>query len=362
MVSPSPRRLLMDTGLVARVSSQTTASYNSNMNVPSQKAPSLSDIAQSYARSLADPFEGPLARVPDTPTLNTAVRRYFKKGTFSTSTDSASLGQGYIWCNPLNGLTSDLWPVVYNTPASATVQLNGMVITPDATGGPSNGEYASTALPDGFGFKIVSAGLRIRYAGNQLTRGGTIASLHEPTHSSLAGFKRDDLLAYVEGAQDSINEHDGWHTLLYRAVDEDDFDFRTTFPAYAAANGGYMGFWINSWDTGGTNVQTFEYQFFGNYELLGSTLAGKQPSHSDSTGHSAVMSVVTSSNAFTKSHKKEGGKLGHALVHASSDYVDHHSSATGMQHKKKSKKSSSNWYDGLLSLVPGAISAIGTLL
>lgn len=328
-------------------------------------ASSLSAIAELYARSLADPFDGPMARIPDTPTINTSLRRYFARGTFVTSSDPASLGQGYIWASPPRGVVNDLSAVEYNNSNSPTVQANGFSST-NAQNIFTNSEFASTLLPLGFQYRVVSAGLRIRYAGNQLTRGGQLAGLHEPSHTALAGLRGVDLLGYREGSQESISDSDGWWTLLYRQVDKQDSDFTQTIPAgFNVPDGGYLGFWINSYDqTGAAGSQLFEYEFCGNYEILGSNISGKQPSHSDSVGHTAVVSVVSSSNSFLKVHTQHPPSLGTALVHASSDYVDHHSSHSDMHKKKKKKKQSGGtpWYHSLLDLIPGAIGGLISLL
>lgn len=263
--------------------------------------------------------------------------------------------------NPLVGAANDQPFIQYSNPNSPTVTANGFSGT-NAVSVTSNSEFAyGAAWSAGFNYRVVAAGLRIKYTGNQLTRGGRIVALQEPSHLTLATLTATSMLAYPEAKQISITEEDDWITLLYRPVDTDDFDFTNVIPPWNGVNGGYLGFWVSSHDSTGAQIQAFEFEAYVMLEFMGYNVTGKSPSYADPMGHAAVQSIVTSSNAFMRAHSNKSSHMSKALVHASSDYVDRHTSGPHQKNKKK-QKSGGNWYDGLLELVPGALGLVASLL
>lgn len=282
----------------------------------------LSMCAADYAASLGDPFGGPEnACIPDFPALMTGKNRVWARGTFSTSTAGAAGGFGYIDMTPefgaandnfnfvnTNGLT-DVSTSIYGTPGSA---LNYA----------SNSPYVAAAYGvAGLQYRVVSAGLRIKYVGAEFYRGGTIYGLMSPSHGSLAGSTGANLLLYKEGKQMSVPDGK-WTTLLYRPVEKADYDFKTALsPIGVGTQTQYMAFAIQAYDTSGANPATFEWEAYVNHEIQGAIVVNKTPSHVDVVGMGAVNAATVLSPALHSPTQNPVETISSALVSLTSHYL-----------------------------------------
>jgi hypothetical protein len=241
----------------------------------------LSDCARDYAHALADPFNGPLSCIPDFPALNTLRQRSFARGTGATGTN----GIGFVACTPNNGMAGDDNFVFSSTAAYA---LTTMPVTWTETGvlaSDSNATMTSDQLAAGATLtRIVACGLRVRFTGAELNRGGEVYSLQEPSHFSLSGFTPAALGAYDEFRRFEMDRE--WKTVLYSPVDLAD----SAFALYAnvpptGANGNFMAHMILA---PSTTAMTFAWEAFLVFEVNGRLIRGKTPSHFDPPGFAAV--------------------------------------------------------------------------
>ena len=141
-------------------------SQQTNNNDTAKQAVVLSRCAADYAMCLSNPFTGPLACVPVSPTVMSLKLRAWTKGEFKSGT----AGVGYINADPYSAVASDLACVRHSDAAYAgsTVALSGVAGTSAHF---SNSPYINASFTNGAAgaqYRVVSAGLRIRYIGTEL--------------------------------------------------------------------------------------------------------------------------------------------------------------------------------------------------
>jgi predicted enzyme related to lactoylglutathione lyase len=254
----------------------------------------ISDCARDYARALTNPFTGPLACVPISPTVLSRKLRVFSKGEFRTGTS----GVGFIVADPSSAIANDITTVNYSLANYAGTIIGGffdvgVVLTR------TNSDYINTAFGTGASkaqYRVVSAGLRVRYIGTNLNMGGTIIAFVDPTSSSIVGRSASDLRAEMTSRRLPVNRE--WSTILWRPVLINDYSFTTNAPSTAAGSGvwGPMGFLIESPDS--TISMLYEYEFSVVLEVNGRDIRGQTVTKSDVVGQTAIASVSLTANSF----------------------------------------------------------------
>lgn len=257
-----------------------------------QLQPKLSKCAENYARSLADPFNGPQdACVPNYPALQTKRQRVWVKGVAVTSNTT---GIGFVVCDPRNSMASDSGSVSFSSNATTFI---GTGFPPAAaaagtTGVGTNSEFQAADFgddPDQILGRVVSCGLRVRYTGTELGRGGQLVCVQHPLHAQIAG---DDPPA-VDAIEESIRlpvPSNKWTNILYRPLDTADLEMSSAVAnIYGDPNfpdAWYMGVLLIAPDPA-TSV-SYEFEFYANHELNGQNVRGRLPSHVDYAGFAAV--------------------------------------------------------------------------
>lgn len=272
--------------------------------------PRLGSCSLEYATSLENPFkEGPIGCIPSYPIIKTQRTKLWSQGAFTTSTDAGKAG--FITMNP--------WHVANNANSSTSVPNGFVQCTELATFVGSAIDLATTATPvtgvsmlypnspftfAQFGagstnvqFRLVSAGLRIKYSGTSLAQGGTVFGLHQPNHESVDGYTASSIMSFDEGEKFVVldqqrGKQDAWFTVLYRPVDPDDCEF-SDLAGNPSGSGGtpnhIMGFLVIA---PSTTPITFEYEAFANVEFTGAPARAKQLSWADPVGFAAVQSAM----------------------------------------------------------------------
>lgn len=290
----------------------------------------LSDDTSDYVTSLANPYDtGPKdARVPSFPALETATRTYWSKGTFTTGT----LNFGFILGDPLSLLANDR-NSVYGSLAAFPGSTTTIVLAANQVAGyMGNSEFTTASLgPNGIQGRIVSCGMRVRNITPKLSRGGQLFGLQEPAHASLDGTSLAAMQAYQESASCSPDSK-MWTNLNYKMVDTDDNDFIAVYPGQGAGNlnATYICF-IAIAPAG--SPQTYQYEFWGNFEIQGRNVSGKGPSNTDATGFSAVSAVSALSPAMHQPHQISSEDMAHGARVATAHYaLTHHTGAKPENH------------------------------
>jgi hypothetical protein len=259
------------------------------VNSPGHVGTYLSGCARDYARTLVNPFSGPLACIPSFPVLMTRKMRTWARGSFSTGTNS----QGWIAADPKYGAINNSATVYYSTAGMAPVAVDMAAVGVGTAN--SNSDYAlGTVGPAANLYKVVGYGLRFRYTGTSLNQGGTIVALCDPNHNSLQGRSYANFQAELMSKQFPFGRE--WINVLYKPVTDLELTSQSTFPANTGAATDlcfYMGAYINS----AVAAQPFEFEVYGVYEWEGATIRGQTPSHADPVGFAAIQ--VASLNSPT---------------------------------------------------------------
>lgn len=265
----------------------------------------LSQCAQMYAATLADPFTGPPeACVPNYPALDTKRARIWSE---TVMTVPAS-GTGFAMMEPSYFAFNDQ---ITNT----AILTRGLVVSTSAYAGTTfslpgvgsvnvlnNSEYVltqfGTTAADS-NYRVVSAGLRVRYIDTELNRGGQCLALHEPNHQTVIGMDIGTVAGYQEHRRFPVNRD--WIVCLWKPVDVQDTEMQGTFPTTTPTS--YpMGIIMSA--PGAVQVD-MEVQAFVNLEFSGRNIRGKSPSHFDATGFASVHGASAKAT-FNVPHTSKG--------------------------------------------------------
>jgi len=250
---------------------------------PPKQAGHLSTCAAAYALTLCDPFNKHGVGVPKFPSMPSLKSWAFARGTFATG----SAGLGYIICSPTRMIANDavgsgVSPITYSDASYAGTTLNSVIPTAGVNGVALNSPYVLSDIGAlGASYRIVSVGLRIRYNGTELNRGGTVVGLHHPSHKPLAGLTLAQLEAH--NAAKRFRPRGSWINVTYCPVYESDLDFGTNLVA-----GDYMAFAVQA---PGTPI-TFDWEVFFNFEIVGVNIRGMTHGMADPIGSAAIHSAL----------------------------------------------------------------------
>lgn len=274
--------------------------------IKSNKLAMLSSCAQDYMEVLANPFDPKLIGAPCIPDYRAipSVKFYLRvRGTFEPS-GSGGTGLAFVALNPWRPYKSsaitDQNAAIHLTKKSGTAVTSIDVVTAQGTNTAlhrygfdttfaasdwQSGEAANTSNK----YRVVSAGLRIGYAGQWDSLKGTVALWRHPSNSqsylgsinSNTGPTFDELLQFDETGYGALNHNQNMQ-VYYAPVDNDDFEYRytnaTSYPTMVAAI------------SGGPTDAVYTYEAIVWYEASGPTLHGETPSHVDLKGLGWAMS------------------------------------------------------------------------
>jgi hypothetical protein len=285
-----------------------------NNNNRKKPATCLSQLTCDYARSLADPCSGP-ARMPAPPTLKTALRSAWSKGTFKTGT----AGWGWVACSPEAAVFGDITSLFHSSLSSTGNQFEFASPNVSVT---TNSPYTLAQAGPGiqqFQYRIVSSCLRIKWAGTVFDKGGSLVGLQTPNHSSLVTRNANDMLAIAGSREMPISSN--WTEIRYTPNEQDDFDFQGSY-VRTDANYYYMGFMVQA---AAGAAQPFSYEFYVNYETTGYLMSDAKPSFADTTGMSSVLSAVQQTNLASASSKPPN-EVAKGFIASSTEQLNSHTS------------------------------------
>lgn len=248
----------------------------------------LSPCARDYALCVSNPFSGPLACIPDFPAIKTRRVRVFNRGQFATS---STTGIGFICVTPEFAVANDSISGFSTDSTFATLLVSPNSATTGVSAIKSNADYTSAqfgATPALIQRRVVGSGLRVRYAGTELGRGGQLYALQEPTHDNLNTTSITTMLAQDQARKFPMSSKE-WLTVLYKPVGTN--QFQTTAPSVATdqtavANSNYIA--VIAQAPTATSSIVLEYEFYTVYEATGQIVRGIVNSHVDVAGYSAV--------------------------------------------------------------------------
>lgn len=236
----------------------------------------------NYAASIANPFDTPPTCVPVFPTPMSRKVKYFARGTLATGTS----GYGWIIFAPLRAVCSSN---SFSYTDNVYTQTNNSNFVNSGTGikqGSTNAEFAATAFgsdSDELKFRLVSAGIRVKWAGTTLNRGGTIRAMCSVNHNDMSSYESYESLGDYRVCK-IVPVREGWTDICWTPVERHELDFSN-----GSTDDRTLAIAIQT-PTGGVTAP-FDYEVVGNYEIIGALAPGKTPSYTSSKTESFLGSL-----------------------------------------------------------------------
>lgn len=263
----------------------------------------LGHCAELYAKSLANPFSGPPeACMPVTPCIMSQKVRCFARGQLSVGTN------GYGFFAASHNAANDGATTAGNVGTAAAYYSDSTYIGAAATGVPvlnpatagviavnTNSPYASANFgqaPGKVQCRLVSSGIRVRYAGTKMNEGGRMLLLEDPDHfgDPNVSYPVATMLANEKAKEHKVSTE--WTSLCSTGpVTPDEYDF---FPDHRSPSGvSYFPLRLIIQSTAG-NI--FDWEIYENWEFAGSIVRGKTYSEADDLGVSVVLGAIKNHN------------------------------------------------------------------
>jgi hypothetical protein len=173
----------------------------------------------------------------------------------------------------------------------------------------SNAPYSASQFGHDVGqlsFRIVAFGLRVRFVGTELNRGGSKVCLVDPTHNSTQGRTEANLLAEPQARKCPVTRE--WVNLHWQPITTDEYGFQA-----ATFGGAYMTVMLISPDP--AISLPFEFELYGIYEYQGSIARAQTHTFADPTGFAAVQTVSAQMNSVSHGSAAHTANQMHKLVH-----------------------------------------------
>jgi hypothetical protein len=250
----------------------------------------MSDALCTYMCSLADPFTARPVGSPAYPLIPSEKFVAFCRGTILTSSDG---GVGWILVNPYAGVANDQtgtdFPVYYVYGGTNTLTLTstaGATVVAKNTNSPFTTSQIGDG-PDKLRHRLVAAGVRVMPTSTGNAEGGYMVAWRDGINQSLVGDDIDDALAN-SACKVLPYKNNQWTSLSWGPATFEDSqyqeDFTNAFPS--------MVIWISS----ATVLQNLRYEFYGHYEVVGSSARGTTQTKSDAPGATAASEAMASNS------------------------------------------------------------------
>jgi len=241
-----------------------------------------------YGAILADPFlDAGLVSPPGIPTAPAFPSRKWRtaiKGSFSTGTN----GTGFVYIDPYHTVFNDVPCGSYSEAAYAGSNFVGTTTTGVSSFNNIQSPYATATLANGILARLVACGIRVRYTGTALNRGGSLVGVYtRDDYSTLSNRNYSGVLTnfpYVS-AQSVSEEWEGatWFPTNNASLDYYNPGEIFTYNWYDFASLGVMVYSPNS------VTLTFDFEVVCFWEYQGPGVISLSPSSSDFLGMSNVI-------------------------------------------------------------------------
>jgi len=271
-----------------------------------QKHARLSPQTEDWVKAVENPFdciEPPF--IPTYPARASRKVKTFARGTMSTS---ATTGFGALVVTPTAAAATDCGIYTNNLYTGTTIPaLTGT----GAIAFQANCDYSAGSFNanTGVSARLVAMGIRIRYSGTNLNKGGTCYALEHPNHGDLGGLNIAQLMAYESCARVPVTENK-WTNLVYHFLDASDFNYLATG----------FGSTVNSHAICvqapvPTTSISFDWEYVGFWEYIGVNVRGKSPSFSDIVGLEMAVNAASLEMTSASQESAHIGLDGHANSH-----------------------------------------------
>lgn len=250
----------------------------------------LSDCSKLYLKALTDPF-GMFPTAPCVPDLYDSPSKKFSvllRGTFVVPAATPGVitfrARDAMFNGTAIGYASSASYAGAGIPVLAS---DPGVIAITSSQGPysaaQNGPGAANIQN-----RCVGAGLRIRYIGTELNRGGLIIPFRHPQNQSVGGYTLAQCSNFRTTRLEPASR--GWHGITWRPVDAPDYEYYDG-PVAANPPGTAGSIVVLIAPCGAAN--TYEYELVSHHEVTGAT-DNTTRSESDVAGLSAIRSILDS--------------------------------------------------------------------
>jgi len=262
-------------------------------NKEDKRRAKLSECAKAYSRALVACHSAPPACIPTTPPLDSVKLKVFIKDTFTTSTTGSYTG--FAAFDPRQAIASD-WvtttlgdsvPMVVSggTYAGAGIDVDQSVTGVYAFN--SNSPYTQADIDvNSVKWRLVAACLRVKFIGNSLYDGGSMAGMHHPDNTDMDGFTLSDMTSYNNVPLTGLADGKGWQHVFYRPSDSDDCDYSASLHAACRP---ILAF-IAKGDS--SNTKLFAFEAHAMFEAIGPNARGKSRSSADPEGFAGAMTAA----------------------------------------------------------------------
>lgn len=246
----------------------------------------VEDCTSMYLLSLLDPTseESRGACIPSGFPMPSQKVRAYCRGSFNVGTT----GNGFIAFRPM--LVNDFTALTFT--GSASVGDAGTILSAytNLAGDSFNKLPFTTAqvvTNSTVSGRIVSACLRVRYAGTEASRAGLITTLEHPDHGSLFGISPNDI-AQFENAYRERPSGDGLWTQVNWSGPVSPSEVEYVNLANVITTGTPIAITIN----GNAASASYEYEAWINVEYIGKDTVGKSINHVDEQGYGNTLQAV----------------------------------------------------------------------
>lgn len=284
-----------------------------------RKSDPLSMCAKLYAIAAVDPWGCPEPPcVPDNVNLPSYKFAARSRGTMATGGTCA-----FIQYSPYNMIQSTNAAVWYtNSTFNTTVTANsGTTITTAISDSTFGAAFFNKSNANNT-WRLVGAGVRVRYIGPEQYRSGQMIMYSSPGNAGIGNGIGGPELLNNRNTTTAVCDRE-WHSVVWKPSDPTDLDY---FDIHGVTSGQPIGRVNDASGTAmvfltGLNTNcSFEYEVVSWFEVVGPLISGLTPSHSDATGLAAVSSargVVNSGGSVTDSVTSFMSATYDALTHMS---------------------------------------------
>jgi len=243
-----------------------------------------------YGMVLADPFiQAGLEKPPGVPTAPAFPSRKWRtaiRGSFATGTQ----GIGFVFIDPYHTVFSNVQCGAYST---STFAANNFTSAGTGVAALFNIQqaYSSTTLSNGIVARLVAGGIRVRYTGTTLNRGGSVVGVYaRDDFASLNSLTYTDVLTkYPFTSSQPVSED--WEGATWFPVQNADLDYYDPpqINSYSWVDYASLGVMVYS---PSTTSLTFDFEMTMFWEFQGPEVISLSPSTSDFLGMSNVIEGV----------------------------------------------------------------------
>lgn len=277
----------------------------------------LTGCAKDYISCLSNPFRN-ISPLPCIPDLISLPSNKFQVRVMSSVITNAA-GQAQVGVFPFNSVVNDRVCIYGNTNAWVPVGSNSFEFNSALVGVTtsfSNSPYNVALFNNRYiQARLVGLGVKVRYAGTELNRGGNIILYRSPANIPIITGDTAQLLTYPGSRRVAMDRK--FYSIAYVPDDPDFLGYQELSNLNGgAANALNPGASLVCVIEGAQPKQTFEIEMVGYWEMIGSLIGSSNTtftkSHSDLVGLAAAMSALPTKISKKSPEAQESSMIGKA--------------------------------------------------